>query len=77
MEYRALAQLDGMQRHVQVNRKVLVNLAQTKYSLVRQVCEEIFLYQTTSSSSKTSPMTNLLWNDHYITEDDLRRLQPY
>ena len=44
MSYSRLTDLDRIERRINKNKKVIVNLSHTKYPIIKDVCETVFDY---------------------------------
>ncbi|KAL4506542.1 hypothetical protein ABPG72_000113 [Tetrahymena utriculariae] len=69
-----LKHLIKLKRKPRKSKKIIVDLSNTKYEVIKQICSESFNWNITYRSNAD---WNIKWQDFYINEDDLRKMLPY
>ena len=70
-----LKKLIELKRKSRKNKRISIDVSQTKYEVVRNVTNYCFNWNLILNAQRED--WNICWTDSYISEEDLRRMLPY
>ena len=75
--YITLRKIISLPRKFKHNKKVIIDISDTKYEVIKNTCNLILQWQVLYTASNSRDEWNIKWIDSYISEDDLRKMLPY
>jgi len=70
----SLDDLNNLPRKLKKNKRIIIDLSSTKYELIKTVSSALDWQVPDKGDSK---VWNIKWYDHYLYEDDLRKMLPF